>query len=48
MDKMSIKIPKTLPNDDKKKKKKMKESEGFRPGGSEKKSSFSKMKDFFD
>ena len=46
--KVSVWIPKTLSKDDKKKKKKMKESEGFRPGGSEKKSSFSKMKDFFD
>ena len=46
--KVSVWIPKTLSKDDKKLVEKMKESEGFRPGGSEKKSIFSKMKDFFD
>lgn len=46
--KVNVWIPKTLSKDDKKLVEKMKESEGFRPGGGEKKSIFSKMKDFFD
>ena len=41
-------IPKNLSKDEKKLVEKMKEAEGFKPGSGDKKSIFSKMKDFFD
>ena len=46
--KVNVWVPKTLSKDDRKLVEKMKESEGFRPGGAEKKSIFEKVKDFFD
>ena len=46
--KVNVWIPKNLSKDEKKLVEKMKEAEGFKPGSSDKKSIFSKMKDFFD
>lgn len=46
--KMNVWIPKNLSKDEKKLVEKMKEAEGFKPGSGDKKSIFSKMKDFFD
>lgn len=46
--KVNVWIPKNLSKDEKKLVEKMKETEGFKPGSSDKKSIFSKMKDFFD
>ena len=46
--KVNVWIPKNLSKDEKKLVEKMKEAEGFKPGSGDKKSIFSKMKDFFD
>ena len=46
--KVNFWIPKNLSKDEKKLVEKMKEAEGFKPGSGDKKSIFSKMKDFFD
>ncbi len=46
--KVNVWIPKNLSKDEKKLVEKMREAEGFKPGSSDKKSIFSKMKDFFD
>ena len=46
--KVNVWIPKNLSKDEKKLVEKMREAEGFKPGNSDKKSIFSKMKDFFD
>ena len=46
--KVNVWIPKNLTKDEKKLVEKMKEAEGFKPGSGDKKSIFSKMKDFFD
>ena len=46
--KVNVWIPKNLSKDEKKLVEKMKEAEGFKPGSGDKKSFFSKMKDFFD
>ena len=46
--KVTVWIPKNLSKDEKKLVEKMKEAEGFKPGSGDKKSIFSKMKDFFD
>lgn len=46
--KVNVWIPKSLSKDEKKLVEKMKETEGFKPGSSDKKSIFSKMKDFFE
>ena len=46
--KVNVWIPKNLSKDEKKLVEKMKEGEGFKPGSGDKKSIFSKMKDFFD
>ena len=46
--KVNVWIPKNLSKDEKKLVEKMKEAEGFKPGSGDKKSLFSKMKDFFD
>ena len=46
--KVNVWIPKNLSKDEKKLMEKMKEAEGFKPGSGDKKSIFSKMKDFFD
>ena len=46
--KVNLWIPKNLSKDEKKLVEKMKEAEGFKPGSGDKKSIFSKMKDFFD
>ena len=46
--KVNVLIPKNLSKDEKKLVEKMKEAEGFKPGSGDKKSIFSKMKDFFD
>ena len=46
--KVNVWIPKNLSKDEKKLVEKMKEAEGFEPGSGDKKSIFSKMKDFFD
>ena len=46
--KVNVCIPKNLSKDEKKLVEKMKEAEGFKPGSGDKKSIFSKMKDFFD
>ena len=46
--KVNVWIPKNLSKDEKKLVEKMKEAEGFKPGIGDKKSIFSKMKDFFD
>ena len=46
--KVNVWIPKNLSKDEKKLVEKMKEAEGFKPGSGDKKSVFSKMKDFFD
>ena len=46
--KVNVWIPKNLSKDEKKLVEKMKETEGFKPGSGDKKSIFSKMKDFFD
>ena len=46
--KVNVWIPKNLSKDEKKLVEKMKEAEGFKPGSRDKKSIFSKMKDFFD
>lgn len=46
--KVNVWIPKNLLKDEKKLVEKMKEAEGFKPGSGDKKSIFSKMKDFFD
>ena len=45
---VNVWVPKTLSKEDKKLVEQMKASDGFRPGGSEKKSIFSKVKDFFE
>ena len=45
--KVNVWIPKNLSKDEKKLVEKMKEAEGFKPGSGDKKSIFSKMKDFF-
>ena len=45
---VNVWIPKNLSKDEKKLVEKMKEAEGFKPGSGDKKSIFSKMKDFFD
>ena len=45
--KVNVWIPKNLSKDEKKLMEKMKEAEGFKPGSGDKKSIFSKMKDFF-
>ena len=46
--KVNVWIPKNLSKDEKKLVEKMRETEGFKPGSGDKKSIFSKMKDFFD
>ncbi len=46
--KVNVWIPKNLSKDERKLVEKMKEAEGFKPGSGDKKSIFSKMKDFFD
>ena len=46
--KVNVWIPKNLSKDEKKLVEKMKEAEGFKPGSGDKKSIFSKMKDFFE
>ena len=46
--KVNVWIPKNLSKDEKKLVEKMKEAEGFKPGSGDKKSIFSRMKDFFD
>ena len=46
--KVNVWIPKNLSKDEKKLVEKMKEAEGFKPGSGDKKSIFSKMKDFCD
>ena len=46
--KVNVWIPKNLSKVEKKLVEKMKEAEGFKPGSGDKKSIFSKMKDFFD
>lgn len=46
--KVNVWIPKNLSKEEKKLVEKMKEAEGFKPGANDKKSIFSKMKDFFD
>lgn len=46
--KVNVWIPKNLSKDEKKLVEKMKEADGFKPGSGDKKSIFSKMKDFFD
>jgi len=46
--KVNVWIPKNLSKDEKKLVEKMKEAEGFKPGSGDKKSIFSKVKDFFD
>ena len=46
--KVNVWIPKNLSKDAKKLVEKMKDTEGFKPGNNDKKSIFSKMKDFFD
>ena len=46
--KVNVWIPKNLSKDEKTLVEKMKEAEGFKPGSGDKKSIFSKMKDFFD
>ena len=46
--KVNVWIPKNMSKDEKKLVEKMKEAEGFKPGSGDKKSIFSKMKDFFD
>lgn len=46
--KVNVWIPKNLSKDEKKLVEKVKEAEGFKPGSGDKKSIFSKMKDFFD
>ena len=46
--KVNVWIHKNLSKDEKKLVEKMKEAEGFKPGSGDKKSIFSKMKDFFD
>ena len=46
--KVNVWIPKNFSKDEKKLVEKMKEAEGFKPGSGDKKSIFSKMKDFFD
>ena len=46
--KVNVWIPKNLSKDEKKLVEKMKEAEGFKPGSGDKKSIFSKIKDFFD
>ena len=46
--KVNVWIPKNLSKEDKKLVEKMKEGEGFHPGASDKKSFFSKVKDFFE
>lgn len=46
--KVNVWTPKNLSKDEKKLVEKMKEAEGFKPGSGDKKSIFSKMKDFFD
>lgn len=46
--KVNVWIPKNLSKDEKKLVEKMKEAEGFKLGSGDKKSIFSKMKDFFD
>ena len=46
--KVNVWIPKNLSKDEKKLVEKKKEAEGFKPGSGDKKSIFSKMKDFFD
>ena len=46
--KVNVWIPKNLSKDEKKLVEKMKDTEGFKPGSNDKKSIFSKMKDFFD
>lgn len=46
--KVNVWLPKNLSKDEKKLVEKMKEAEGFKPGSGDKKSIFSKMKDFFD
>lgn len=46
--KVNVWIPKNLSKDEKKLVERMKEAEGFKPGSGDKKSIFSKMKDFFD
>lgn len=46
--KVNVWIPKNLSKDEKKLVEKMKDAEGFKPGSGDKKSIFSKMKDFFD
>ena len=46
--KVNVWSPKNLSKDEKKLVEKMKEAEGFKPGSGDKKSIFSKMKDFFD
>ena len=46
--KVNVCIPKNLSKDEKKLVEKMRETEGFKPGSGDKKSIFSKMKDFFD
>ena len=45
--KVNVWIPKNLSKDEKKLVEKMRETEGFKPGSGDKKSIFSKMKDFF-
>ena len=46
--KVNVWIPKNLSKDEKKLVEKMKETTGFKPGSNDKKSIFSKMKDFFE
>lgn len=46
--KVNVWIPKNLSKDEKKLVEKMKDTEGFKPGSNDKKSIFSKMKDFFE
>ena len=46
--KVNVWIPKNLSKDAKKLVEKMKDTEGFKPGNNDKKSIFSKMKDFFE
>ena len=46
--KVNVWIPKNLSKDERKLVEKMKEAEGFKPGSGDKKSIFSKMKDFFE
>ena len=46
--KVNVWIPKNLSKDEKKLVEKMRETEGFKPGSGDKKSIFSKMKDFFE